>query len=48
MYWGPICPESKIVDVFMEGPFPTCPEPLRAGPAWRVGLPAPVPTRRPG
>jgi membrane peptidoglycan carboxypeptidase len=46
IYRGPACPNSKTVDVFMDGPFPTCPEPLRAGPEWRVALPPPTPTAR--
>jgi membrane carboxypeptidase/penicillin-binding protein len=42
---APMCAETRDADLFMEGPPGTCHEPLRAGPAWRVGLPQPAPPR---
>jgi membrane peptidoglycan carboxypeptidase len=43
---APVCPGSKDTDLFMGGPPPSCPEPLRAGPEWKVAVPTPTPAPR--
>ncbi|HEV2121255.1 MAG TPA: penicillin-binding transpeptidase domain-containing protein [Chloroflexota bacterium] len=46
MVWSPLCAEDTTVDVVMDGPPGSCPEPHEAAESWRVALPAGTSRRR--